>query len=254
MKKTLLLLLMTLLLSCNNNKDNFYIGTWELNKDNNISTLTIFNSDTLNWDWNGYRVFDKLDFNAIKLSDNQYNLVGGAKDSSIKITFQRLSDNQCIAYNYKRWINENMVDEVFLARKNKIPRIPIKIPNRETIILPLNYKGEFFIIYLNSAKNDKQVVIDKDGIGINHGKPDFKQLFNSNRIFKFEDDNSVIPIANPNDYTNKQIDSSLLNDAKAVIIQEGFNQSGRDYWNKEQNKNISNDLNIEYFSIRWIIK
>lgn len=254
MRPILLIITFTFLLSCDNQAD-FYYGTWELNKKDGVSTLTVSHDNKLTLDFMGVRVDDFLDFNSIRISPNKYDLLSGQGNECMNFTFERINENQCIVCNYKCWIDENMIDEVFVARKNRHPIEPIQKPSKEIIVLPQNYEGDFFIVYQDLDNyQTKEIIIPNNGIGINPSKPELKQLFNANRVFKFENDNKPLPIINPTDYTQRSNTKleSLLKTGESYIIQEGFNQSGRDYWNKEQNQNIKDNLNIEYFTIRRI--
>lgn len=254
MKPILFILLLFIAISCHNKAD-FYIGTWELNKDNGVSTLTLSENKKIKLDFRGNRILEYLDFKTIKISPNEYDIVAGQDKNCIKFTLQKLSVNQCIGCNYKCYINENMIDEVFIARKDQYPLKPVPISEKEIIILPKVFKGDFFIVYQDLDDNQsRKIEISNKGIGINQGEPDFKQLFNANRIFRFEGQEKIIPIANPNDYhgyLNTEIDSLFKNE-EVIVIQQGFNQSGRTAWNKEHAGKVKNSLNIEYFEVRWM--
>ncbi|MFB6342882.1 hypothetical protein ACE1ET_14235 [Saccharicrinis sp. FJH62] len=256
MKPILLIPFLFILLSCSN-KDDFYVGTWDLNKENGVSTVTFSENKKLNWDIIGTRVMDNMDFEAVKLAPNEYSITSSSGDVPVKLILQRLSKNQCIGCNYKSYVDENMIDEVFIARKNQHPMEPIPKPDQEVIILPEDYTGDFFIVYKYLADDQAgEIKIDDKGIGINKGKPDLKQLFNANRIFRFEGQKKNITIANPNDYgnfLNSNIDS-LFKDEDILIIQKGFNQSGRAEWNKEHEEEVKNASNIEYFEVKRIKK
>lgn len=252
MKPISFVLLFLISVSCNE-KDDFYIGTWELNKVNGLSTLTLSDGRKIDWNLSEFKFIENEDFKSIKLSPNKYNILSGRGKNCTKITMQRLSDNQCVGCNYKCWIDENMIDEIFIARKNQHPQEPIQKPDKEIIILPQDYEGDFFIVYQYSAGNQsKEIKINGKGIGTNQGEPDLRQLYNANRSFRFEGQEENITIANPNGYQgylNPEIDSIFKNE-EVLVIQQGINQSGRADWNKEHDEKVENNLNIEYFEIR----
>lgn len=256
MKHISFILLLLISVSCNNRHD-FYFGTWELNKENGLSTLTLSDNQKIDWNLGEMKIMENEDFTSFKLSPKKYNIVSGQGKNCTKLTMQRLSDNQCIGCNYKCWIDENMIDEVFIARKNQHPLESIQKPDKETIILPKNYEGDFFIVYQYSGDNQsKEIKINDKGIGINQGEPDLRQLFNANRLFRFKGHEKNITIANPNGYhgyLNPEFDS-IFKDEEVIVIQQGINQSGRTAWNKEHDEKVSNHLNIEYFEVRWIKK
>ena len=254
--KSILLFTLLFILSSYDSKTDFYFGTWELNEKNGASTLTISKDLKLTLDFMGNRMDDFSDFKAIMISPNKFDILAGHDKNCEKFTLEKLSENQCLACNYKCYINENMIDEVFIARKDQHPIEPIQKPNEEVIILPPNYEGDFFIVYQYLDENQsREIKITDKGIGINKGEPDLKQLYNANRSFRFDNQEKIIPIANPKDYkqSSKRFDN-LFNDGDVIIIQKGFNQSGRNDWNKEHNQSIKDNLNIEYFTIRRIKK
>lgn len=119
--------------------------------------------------------------------------------------------------------------------------------------MPDGYTGVFYIVYQDSERNpSSEIIIDDKGIGINPGEPDLKQLFNANRIFRFEGEERQISILNPNGY-GKGLDAkskSVLEDQGVVIVQKGFNQSPRNDWNTAYGENVKDKWNIEYFEIR----
>ncbi len=256
MKPISFVLLILISISCNKNND-FYIGTWELNKENGLSTLTFSDNKKIHWNLGEIKILENEDFNTIKLSPNKFNILSGQGKNCTKITMQRLSDNQCVGCNYKCYIDENMIDEVFIARKNQHPQEPIQKPEKELIILPKDYEGDFFIVYQYSADNpSKEIKINEKGIGINQGEPDLRQLFNANRLFRFEGQEENITIANPNGYQGyfDPPSDSIYKDEKVIVIQQGINQTGRADWNKEYGEKVENKLNIEYFEIRRMKK
>ena len=259
MKTKNFIYLLLILISCSNEPD-FYFGTWELNNKNEVSTLTLSKNKTLNWAIHGIGVYEDLSFETIKVSPQKYDIFVGQGNDCIKLTMQRLTDNLSIGCNYKCYINENMIDEVFIARKNGHPIEPIPNPEQETIILPNSYIGDFYIIYQNTGDNPSNLIeINNKGIGINQGEPDLKQLFNTNRAFRIEGEEKHIPIANSNDFITMQsnvlLESiSIFENNALVIIQKGFNQSGRNQWNEENDENVKDNLNIEYFEIRRLNK
>lgn len=254
MKPISFISLLFIAISCNHRAD-FYIGTWELNKETGVSTLTLSENKKLNWDIRGMRIMEDVDFKAVKIAPKKYNIISGQDKNCMKITMQKLSDYQCIGCNYKCYIDENMIDEVFVARKNSYPLEPIQKPEKEVIILPKEYEGDFFIVYQYLDDNQSgEIRINDIGIGINQGEPDFRQLFNANRIFRFEGQEKNITIANPDQYygyLSSEIDS-IFKSEKVIVIQQGFNQSGRTDWNKEHAEKVKDNLNIEYFEVRWM--
>jgi hypothetical protein len=256
MKTLTLISLAFLLISCTTNTD-FYYGTWELNKENGFSTISLSESKKLNWNLSGIRIFENVPFEVVQISPQEIDIIAGKGDDCIKLTMQKLSDNLCIGCNYKCYIDENMIDEVFILRKNGTQIEPIQKPEEETIILPVDYLGEFFIVYYQIDNNPTNTIqIDHKGVGHNPGEPDLIQLFNANRIFRFEGQKEQIPILNPSDYTN-QFNLNLnidFNESDVIVIQKGFNQSGRNKWNKEFDEEVKDNLNIEHFEIRRIIK
>lgn len=252
MKPIIFISFLFIAISCNNNSG-FYLGSWELNKENGVSSLTLSENKKLNWDLRGDRIMEDVAFEVVKKTPRKYDIITGQNENCMKITMQKLSDNQCIGCNYKCYIDENMIDEVFIARKDNFPLEPIQKPDEEVIILPKNYDGDFFIVYQELDDNQSRVIrINDKGIGFNQGEPDFRQLFNANRIFRFEGQENNITIANPNGYHNylsTEIDS-LFKDEDVIVIQQGFNQSGRTDWNKVYGEKVKDNLNIEYFEVR----
>jgi hypothetical protein len=256
MKTLTLISLAFLLISCTTNTD-FYYGTWELNKENGFSTISLSESKKLNWNLSGIRIFENVPFEVVQISPQEIDIIAGKGDDCIKLTMQKLSDNLCIGCNYKCYIDENMIDEVFILRKNGARFEPIPKSKEETIILPIGYLGEFYIVYQNVNDNfTKPIQINEKGIGVSQANPDLKQLFNVNRIFKFEGQKVMIPIFNPNDYSIKMdVESEMtFNENEIVIIQKGFNQSGRNDWNKKFDEDVKDNLNIEYFEVRRMMK
>lgn len=254
MKTILFLFLLFISLSCSNSPD-FYIGTWELNEDNGLSSLTLSEDRKLNWDLRGTRVMEDEDFEAVQVSPQKYDIRTGLGEDCMKMTIQKLSNTQCIGCTYKCWIDENRIDEVFIMRKDNNPREPIPEPEEEVIVLPNNFEGDFFIVYdQRDANQTGKIRIDHHGVGINPGAPDLRQLFNANRIFKFEGHTKNITIANPNNYNeNKNPDiDSLFRDEEVIVVQKGYNQSARNQWNEAHTQNAGNTLNIEYFEMRWL--
>jgi len=250
------ILLLFIAVSCNKSAD-FYIGTWELNKENGISTLTISENKTLSWDIRGFRFFEYPDFKAVMLSPEKYDIIAGQDKECSKFTMEKLSDHQCICCDYKCYIDENMIDEVFIFRKNQHPQEPIEKPDKEIIILPKDYEGNFYIVYqYSSDSQSKKIKINDKGIGINQGAPELRQLFNANRSFRFEGQEKDITIANPDDYMeciNPKLDSNFK-DEEVIVIQKGINQSGRTEWNEEHGEEVRENLNIEHFEVRWMNK
>jgi len=252
MKFTSIILLLFIAISCDNSAA-FYIGKWELNKENGVSTRTLTADNKLSWDFMGNKIIEDVNFNVVRITSLKYDIICGQGKDRIKMTMQKLSNNQCIGCTYKFNIDENMIDEVFIARKDQHPRESIPKPDNEVIILPKDYEGDFFIVYQYSANNQStEIKINKKGIGINQGEPNLKQLFSANRTFRFEGRKKDITIANPNgshDYSDIEIDSIFKNEEN-IVIQKGFNQSGRSSWNSENNENVPNNLNIEYFEVK----
>jgi hypothetical protein len=249
MKLMTLFLLLAFAISCNQS-DDFYIGKWELNEENDVSTITLSVDNKYSWDFMGNKLFADIDFKAVNVDSEKYDILIGHGSDRRKITMEKLSDNQCIGCTYKIYINENMIDEVFIARKDQHFREPFPKPDNEVIILPNNYEGDFFIIYQNRKDNQQaDIKINKKGIGINQGELNLRQLYNTNRTFRFIGHDKDIAIANPDNYSDKKIDS-IYKDEEFIVIQKGINQSGRKDWNRENNENIPNNLNVEYFELK----
>jgi len=254
MKLILLMGLFIIAFSCNNSVD-FYYGTWDLNEKNGVSTITLNEDNTISWEMNGFKMLQNAKYETVKKTPKQITIKTDENENCTLINIFKISKNQCIICNYKCWIDENMIDEVVVARKNKAPRKEIPFPDKEIIILPKEFNGNFFIVYKESDVNQSnEIVINDKGIGINQGEPDFKQLFNANRIFRIESQENHITIVNPNgyhNYLNTEIDS-LLKDEEVIVIQQGFNQSGRADWNKVHGEKVKDNMNIEYFEVRRI--
>lgn len=252
MKKLLLLSLLFVLFSCTD-RDEFYVGKWELNEENGLSILTISENQTLDWTISGFKLYDNKSFESAKLSPDVYSLFSEKGNDCFKLTLKQLTADICLGCNYKCHINDNMIDEVFLARKNGQPLQDIPAPEKETIVIPEGFEGEFFIIY-NEIENrsSKQVDINEKGIGINRGTPELKQLFNANRVFVLEGQEAAIPVFNPSDY-RKVLDLNAaisVQENGVVVIQKGFNQSPRNQWEQAHGIAVNDSLNIEYFEIR----
>lgn len=238
------------LFSCGGN--DFHHGTWELGVENNTSTVCFLENGKLNWELSGIKVFDNMPYKTAWLTPEKITIRFGTLDDCEKLTMQRLTDNFCVACNYKCYIDENMIDEVFIARKNGYPLAAIPLPVQQTIILPNNLKGEFFIVYTCLEPGEPQTIIISDkGTGIAQTEPNLTQLFITNRIFKFQNMEASIPVMNSNQYGKKPgaEPDSVFNNSQFAIIQKGFNQSPRNDWNEKLNENISNHINIEYFEI-----
>ncbi len=249
MKLTSIILLLFIAISCDNNAD-FYIGKWELNKENGVSTRTLSADNKFSWDFMGNKIIEDVDFNVVRISSKKYDIICGQGKDRIKMTMQKLSDNQCIGCTYKCNIDENMIDEVFIARKNQHSQEPIQKPDNEVIILPKDYEGDFFVIYQNTDDNQQDnIEINNKGIGLKQGEPELRQLFNTNRTFRFKGQKKKITIVNPNDNQDILRDNSFKGE-EVIVVQKGFNQSGRSSWNRENNENVPNNLNIEYFEVQ----
>lgn len=116
LKTTSLISIVFLLVSCSNRTE-FYLGKWELNEENGISTLSLSENGKLNWDISGVRVFENMTYEAVETSRQNVDITAGQGGDCIKLTLQRLTKNQFMGWNYKCYIDENMIDEVFIARK-----------------------------------------------------------------------------------------------------------------------------------------
>jgi hypothetical protein len=148
-----------------------------------------------------------------------------------------------------------MIDEVFLARKNGHAVGSVDKPEAELIVLPDGYVGEFFIVYQDGEPDpSKLIYINDKGIGFNAGSPELRQLFNANRFFRYAGEKGHIPIVNPRDYKADvhSIPELVRGGAALVVVQKGFNQSGRAEWNEAHEEGIEDGLNIEYFEIRLV--
>lgn len=115
MKTIAYLLIMFIYISCNTQPD-FYFGTWELNKQNGLSTMSLSDSKVLNWYIAGIRIYKNMPFIVVQITPQKYNIVFGQGTDCIKLTLQRLTEHMSIGCIYKCYINENMIDEVFIAR------------------------------------------------------------------------------------------------------------------------------------------
>ena len=155
-----------------------------------------------------------------------------------------------LVVNYKDYIHENMIDEIALAKLDKTNKCNISDTEVQNIILPENFKGDFYIVYNKTDnKQSEEIEISESGIGISN-KPDLLQLFNSQRRAKFSTSKRIIPILNPNQYGKmylKSVNLEKYKDRDIVIIQHGINQSGRKHWNEQNNYLVNNNINIEYF-------
>lgn len=239
-------------ISCNV-KDDFYYGTWDTNIENDVSTIKLYENNTISWNVRDFMFLENKKFKVSRLSPQKVSITSGVDKGCTKITMQKISKNQCIFYNYKCWIDENMVDEVAIARKNKKPLEQISKPEKQVILLPKDYEGEFFIVYQETQNSSlEKIIINDKGIGFNPGEPDFKQLFNANRVFKYEGQEDNIKLANPNNYRwdISQATDIRFKDNEVIVIQKGYNQYGRTLWNEDHKENVKNNLNIEGFEVR----
>ncbi len=231
----------------------FYLGTWEISEENGVSTITISENQKLDWSIQGFKFLERRSFESKKAAPDTYHLFSRKENDCFKITMQRLTDDMCLGCSYKCHINDNMIDEVFIARKNGQPLQDIPAPEKETIVISEGFKGEFFIVYKEIEKHSlKQVEINEKGIGSNRGTPYLNQLFNANRVFVFEGLSAPIPVFNPNDY-RKVLDANAslpFQENAVVVIQKGFNQSPRNQWELVHGIEVNDSLNIEYFEIR----
>jgi hypothetical protein len=246
--------LLGVLFACANRTD-FYIGIWELNKENGASTLTLSESGDLNWEIQKFAAYENLNYKAVEVTNDKADIIAGQDRDCIKLTLQRLSENLCIGCTYKCYIDGNMIDEVFIARKNGHPVGSVDKPKAELIVLPDGYVGEFFIVYQDGEPDPSKLIkINDKGIGYNGGSPELRQLFNANRIFRYAGQKGHIPIVNPEDHKEKvhSVSELVRGGATLEIVQKGFNQSGRAEWNEAHGEGIEDDLNIEYFEIRLV--
>ncbi len=239
------------LLSCSNQHDFFY-GVWEIGDEKGKSQFVISKENKLTWNVSESSIIDNESF--IIEEDTKGNMTIFIPDSSLNAA-TRLKlikqDNQTVfIINYKCHINKEMIDEVALAKRNVNQSDNIALPKNQEIILPINYLGEFYLIY--SEHTDEvfsKIELNRNGVG-EGGCPDFKQLFNANRTFRFENSNQVLNIINPKKYGELDLNLNLLNGYEnddLVIIQFGFNQSRRENWIENIGLRIKEDQNIEHF-------
>jgi hypothetical protein len=254
MKILFSILFLGVLFSCTTRTD-FYVGIWELNKTNGASTLTLSESGELNLEIQKFAAYENLNYQAVEVTHDKADIIAGEGWDCIQLTLHRLTENLCIGNTYKCYIDGNMIDEVFLARKNGHAVGSVDKPEAELIVLPDGYVGEFFIVYQDGEPDpSKLIYINDKGIGFNAGSPELRQLFNANRFFRYAGEKGHIPIVNPRDYKADvhSIPELVRGGAALVVVQKGFNQSGRAEWNEAHEEGIEDGLNIEYFEIRLV--
>ena len=243
-KNIFLICFLLFLFSCNSENE-FYYGTWK-SKTQDV-TIELNKDSTITWKVSDIYFFENNPFKVVDKSSKQIK-INVSTEFPLEIDFESCSNKneQCLITSYKSYINKNMIDEVILANKNGQVQ-HIKRPEIQTIQLPDSLNGEFYIIYKEKKNQDSKIEINTNGIGYSLGKPDKLQLFNANRKFYFKNSSSNISIVNPDNY-NHVNDSCRVNNG-IVVIQHGFNQSGRDMWNKENKMKIDENFNIEYFEL-----
>lgn len=243
------------LVACNSREDFFY-GKWDLGYRNGHSVLTIREDKTADLVIQGAEYIKDTPFKIAEQSSNSVTIEIDEGNSCLRLTLHKANRNQCLGHNFKCYIDENMIDEVFLARRDGTPRREVAVPNKETITLPDNYRGEFFIIYQAEAhEHAKALAINENGYAYSKGIPQLEQLFNANREFRYSGKANEIKILNPNyygingfKYLIENANSKMSAD-EIVIFQKGFNQATRNRWNSEHATTVNNNINIEYFEI-----
>lgn len=218
------------LISCKPEIDSIY-GTWEIGEKTGMSTVIIEPRNMISWIVQDFKVIDRQAFAKLE-DDNKITLSGGSEEDCFRLTFEFESDDQAIFSNYKCYIHDNMIDEIALAKRNGSVDSELSIPQKEVIILPNEFSGEFFIVYsIEKNSHCDTIKINDRGIGYCFRKPDCRQLLRPNRVFQFD---------------QSDINTEMR---KISVIQKGMNQSSRQQWNKSYGLDMAHYVNIEYFSI-----
>lgn len=233
-------------------KVDFFYGEWDINEENLTARCIIKKNKTLSWTLNNFDLLVNEEFIVSEKAENKVTIEGEQGKKCFRFTFEKTDSNQALVCNYKCWIDKGMIDEVMVARKSVQEFQVSSKPNKEIISLPDGYVGKFHIIYDESNnRHSNKVVIDKTGIGYSQGEIQFKQLFNANRVFKYAKGGKEIPILNPKKYgcIEREELKNITRSSALGIIQLGYNQSAREYFNTDQNLKIRDNINIEYFEI-----
>lgn len=248
----MILLIFIFLTSCNEGSE-FIYGNWEIGKENRKSKIIIEPEGKISWTIGDIKYLEGESFTISEKKENRITLKGGSGNDCFKLIFELENENVSILSNYKCYIDENMIDEVALARKNGNLESKLKKPKEETIILPRGYKGEFYIVYNPDSNEELDTVrINERGIGYSNREPQLKQLFNANRIIRHEGSDKNIEILNPTSYNLGRMKKDKLismQHGECAILQIGINQSGRDSWNELNELEVAENINIEYFKI-----
>ena len=142
----MLLLIFIILISCKKESDLIY-GNWEVGEENGKSKIVIKPEGKISWTIGGYRYLDSESFTVSERTENKITLKGVVGDECFKLNFEIENENLALLSNYKCYIDENMIDEVSLARKNGTFDLKLVKPREEIIILPKEFKGNFYIVY-----------------------------------------------------------------------------------------------------------
>ena len=255
--KQLLILLTVLNISCSS-ENSFIYNSWQLGETEGISELKIDINEGITWTITGVDLMKNSNFSILEQSEDTVIIESDySKDSSslsnpndlkARLKLIKIDNENCIVVTYKSNIQENRIDEIGYARAASINDNQIEIQPNQLILLPDDYIGKFYIIYEESKKNnDSKLKINKKGIGLSQAFPNLKQLFNANRNFQYYDSNENISLINPKGYYFRESIFDNVEDDELVVIQLGFNQEARTYWNYDNQLNIQS--NIEFFEI-----
>ncbi len=238
-------------LSCSNRKD-FLNGKWEIGNEEENVEFQITDDNRFTWSISGINIIDQSKFDRQYGNMNQVtiDIPEGKNAPCSRFTFIKQNENTLLVINYKCYINNQLVDEVFIAKRKNEKPIPIKNSSHETIILPEGFIGNFYITYTEEfTKSIKNIEINNGGIG-EGGVPSYKQLFNSSRTFKYKNRNNEIAIVNPEHYGELYLKPNQILKYSAedtVIIQLGYNQDKREDWIDQTGIRLETNENVEHF-------
>lgn len=235
-------------------KNDFIYGQWELGQKNGQSQFTISSDHKLTWKIGDFIYVNNEPFD-IHMTENEQFVIQNLSDknegSCFKLVIEKENENLAILSIIKCHIHPSMIDEIALMRREGISLSRLKPPLHETIVLPEDLRGEFYLIYEgDSNKFQDHIQVNPQGLGIFKRNPNMKQFVQPNRTFKFIGHSEKIKILNAENNRNQNMDSNIQStQKKMVIIQKGFNQTPRKTWNKKNKIVVPPHVNIEYFEI-----
>jgi len=224
-------------------------GTW-YSTDSGDSKIAIGRDNEFTHSLNDFLVLDRVPYEIKSDQDGHFDVQLLESENARRYNFYFLNPSCAIVTTYKNHIHPLMIDELGVLKKSIKEVCEIELPQKERYVIPRNFEGYFYVIYSENTHDD-EVKIENNGIARN-GLAEELHLFNCNREFRFENADQNIQVVNPRRYGLLGIDKNeliSLSETDIVIVQYGYNQSGRDGWNYDNKMNVSNSINIEYFEI-----